>query len=96
MNEYAPMSQDLNHRPMEMFDGNLWLAPHYKRGVKLKVNSSAITPGMEHLPRLARAMPVDLTWAAMRAFLSSLNLCLYRHPILPSPDLPHLVIFKSE
>ncbi|MFC2056678.1 FAD-dependent oxidoreductase [Chloroflexota bacterium] len=32
MNELAPMPQDLNHRPMELFDGNLWLAPHYKKG----------------------------------------------------------------
>ncbi|MFC1873807.1 FAD-dependent oxidoreductase [Chloroflexota bacterium] len=32
MNEVAPMPQDLNHRPMEIFDGNLWLSPHYKKG----------------------------------------------------------------
>lgn len=31
MNELAPMPQDLNHRPMDLFDGNLWLAPHYKK-----------------------------------------------------------------
>ncbi|MBI2853946.1 MAG: FAD-binding protein [Chloroflexi bacterium] len=32
MNELAPMPQDLNHRPMELFDGNLWLAPFYREG----------------------------------------------------------------
>jgi len=32
MNEIAPMPQDLNHRPMELFDGNLWLAPNYTDG----------------------------------------------------------------
>ncbi|MFC2021543.1 FAD-binding protein, partial [Chloroflexota bacterium] len=32
MNEYAPMPQDLNHRPMQLFDGNLWLTPHYNKG----------------------------------------------------------------
>lgn len=32
MNEMATMPQDLNHRPMELFDGKLWEAPHYKKG----------------------------------------------------------------
>ncbi|MCL0091789.1 hypothetical protein M1N59_00795 [Dehalococcoidales bacterium] len=29
--------------------------------VELKVNSSAITPGMEYFPRLAHAVPIKLT-----------------------------------
>jgi hypothetical protein len=32
MNEFAPMPQDLNARPMEIFDGSLWLDPLYKPG----------------------------------------------------------------
>ncbi len=32
MNEFMPMPQDLNARPMELFDGSLWLNPFYKPG----------------------------------------------------------------
>lgn len=32
MNELAPMAADLNHRPMELFDGTLWLKPFYNAG----------------------------------------------------------------
>jgi succinate dehydrogenase/fumarate reductase flavoprotein subunit len=32
MNEYPPMPADLAHRPMELFNGNLLLHPHYREG----------------------------------------------------------------
>ena len=32
MNEFAPMGADLNHRPMEIFDGSLWMKPFYNPG----------------------------------------------------------------
>jgi succinate dehydrogenase/fumarate reductase flavoprotein subunit len=32
MNEYPPMPADLAHRPMELFNGNLLLRPHYREG----------------------------------------------------------------
>jgi hypothetical protein len=64
--------------------------------VELKVNSPAIAPGMEYFPGLAHAVPIEFTRAAMRTFHSSLNLCLHYYFLLPSPDLPHFVTFKSE
>ena len=64
--------------------------------MEFKVNLVAIAPGMEYFPRLAHTIPIDLALAAIKAFLSYLNLYLYYHPILPSPNLPNFVIFKSE
>jgi hypothetical protein len=64
--------------------------------VELKVNSSAIAPGMEYFPGLAHAVPIELTRATMRAFNSSLNLCLHYYFLLTFHHLRYSVIFKSE
>jgi hypothetical protein len=64
--------------------------------VELKVTSSAIAPDMEYFPELAHTMPIELTRATVRTFNSSLNLCIHYYFLLPSPDLPHFVTFKSE
>jgi hypothetical protein len=64
--------------------------------VGLKVNSSAIAPGMEYFPGLAHAVPIELIWAAMRAFNCSINLCLHYYSLLTFHYLPYAVTFKSQ
>jgi hypothetical protein len=64
--------------------------------VELKVNSSAIAPGMEYFPGLAHAVPIELTRATIRAFNSFLILCLHYYFLLTSHHLRYSVTFKSQ